>query len=173
MKIDERPYIEIFADGACSGNPGVGGYGAILRSGRREKELSGCDPMTTNNRMELTAVIRAFEALNRYWFREALKRPCRLKVVTDSNYVVQGMTKWISGWLKNNWRNAQKQRVLNRDLWEKLLNLSRSHDIEWKWIRGHDGYAENERCDKLARLAIKRCKKKMLNKEEVKGESAD
>lgn len=153
MKVDERPYIEIFADGACSGNPGVGGYGVILRSGRREKELSGCDPMTTNNRMELTAVIRAFEAL---------KRPCRLRVVTDSNYVVQGMTKWIFGWLKNNWRNTQKQRVLNRDLWEKLLNLSMSHDIKWEWIRGHDGYAENERCDKLARLTIKRCKKKML-----------
>ncbi|MEW6214459.1 MAG: ribonuclease HI [Nitrospirota bacterium] len=150
MRKVKKPFVEIFTDGACSGNPGVGGYGIILRSGNREKELSGCDPMTTNNRMELTAIIKALEAL---------KRPCSVRIVTDSNYVVQGMTKWIFGWLKNNWRNVQKQNVLNRDLWERLLNLSNLHDIEWKWIRGHDGYTENERCDKLARLAIKKCKK--------------
>lgn len=151
LKIIKKPYIEIFADGACSGNPGAGGYGAVLRSGRKEKELSGCDPMTTNNRMELTAVIMALEAL---------KRPCRVKVVTDSNYVVQGMTSWISRWLKNNWKNAQKQEVINRDLWERLLSLSSLHDIEWRWIKGHDGFPENERCDRIARGEIKKCRRK-------------
>jgi ribonuclease HI len=151
MKIIKKPYVEIFADGACSGNPGAGGYGIILRSGRKEKELSGCDPMTTNNRMELTAVIMAIEVL---------KRPCRVKVFTDSNYVVQGMTSWIFRWLKNNWKNAQKQEVINRDLWERLLNLSSLHDIEWKWIKGHDGFPENERCDRIARREIKKCRRK-------------
>jgi ribonuclease HI len=151
MKIIKKPYVEIFADGACSGNPGAGGYGIVLRSGRKEKELSGCDPMTTNNRMELTAVIKALEAL---------KRPCRVKVVTDSNYVVQGMRSWIFRWLKNNWKNAQKQEVINRDLWERLLSLSSLHEIEWKWIKGHDGFPENERCDRIARREIKRCRGK-------------
>lgn len=158
MKKIEKPDVEIFTDGACSGNPGVGGYGVILRFGRtskREKELSGCEPMTTNNRMELTAVIKALEAL---------KKPCRVKIFTDSNYVVQGITAWVFRWLKNNWRNTQKQEVSNRDLWERLINLTKlhDHDIEWKWIRGHEGYLENEKCDKLARRAIKRCKKKMV-----------
>jgi ribonuclease HI len=151
MKIIKKPYVEIFADGACSGNPGAGGYGIVLRSGRKEKELSGCDPMTTNNRMELTAVIKALEAL---------KRPCRVKVVTDSNYVVQGMRSWIFRWLKNNWKNAQKQEVINRDLWERLLSFSSLHEIEWKWIKGHDGFPENERCDRIARREIKRCRGK-------------
>jgi ribonuclease HI len=150
-RLDRMPYVEIFTDGACSGNPGVGGYGVVLRSDRKEKELSGCSPMTTNNRMELTAVIKALEAL---------KRPCRVKVVTDSNYVVLGMTSWIFRWIGNNWKNAQKQEVINRDLWEKLLNLSSLHEIEWKWIKGHDGYPENERCDKIARTEIKKCKRK-------------
>lgn len=144
--------MEIYADGACSGNPGVGGYGVILRSGTREKELSGCDPMTTNNRMELTAVIKALEAL---------KKPCRVKVLTDSNYVVQGMKAWIFTWLKNNWKNSQKKDVINKDLWMKLLNLSNLHDIKWEWIKGHGNNPDNERCDKLAKVAIKRCKKKM------------
>lgn len=153
MKKIDKPYVEIFTDGACSGNPGVGGYGAILRSSKREKELSGCEPMTTNNRMELVAVIKALEAL---------KKPCRVKIFTDSNYVVQGITLWVFRWLKNNWRNTQKQEVSNRDLWERLINLTKLHDIEWEWIRGHEGYPENERCDKLARRAIKRCKKKMV-----------
>jgi ribonuclease HI len=148
----QADYIEIFADGACSGNPGVGGYGVILRSGGKEKELSGCDPLTTNNRMELTAVIKALESL---------KRPCKVKVVTDSNYVVKGITSWISNWVKNNWRNSQKKQVENRDLWEKLLKLSNKHEIEWKWIKGHNGYPENERCDKIARSEIKRYKYKM------------
>jgi ribonuclease HI len=148
----KKPFVEIFADGACSGNPGVGGYGVILRFKEKERELSGCDPHTTNNRMELTAVIKALEAL---------KRPCKVKVVTDSNYVVRGMTSWIFGWLKNNWKNAQKKKVQNRDLWERLLSLATIHAVEWEWIRGHDGYPENERCDKLARRTIKRCKKGM------------
>ncbi len=148
-KID-KPYVEIFTDGACSGNPGVGGYGVILRFNRKEKELSGCNPLTTNNRMELTAVIKALEVL---------KMPCRAKVITDSNYVVQGMTSWIFQWLKNDWKNVQKKEVINRDLWEKLLLLSKIHEIEWVWIRGHGGYTENERCDKLARFEIKRCKR--------------
>jgi ribonuclease HI len=149
----EKPFVEIFTDGACSGNPGVGGYGAILRFGEREKEISGCDPATTNNRMELTAVIKALEAL---------KRPCSVKLITDSNYVVRGMTLWIFRWIKNNWKNSQKQQVLNKELWEILFDLSKLHNIQWIWIRGHNGHAENERCDKLARLAIKKCRKKLL-----------
>ncbi len=148
----EKPFVEIFADGACSGNPGIGGYGVILRSDRKEKELYACDPFTTNNRMELTAVIKAFEAL---------KRPCKVKVVTDSNYVVKSMTSWIFAWLKHNWKNAQKQEVRNRDLWERLLSLIHNHEVEWVWIKGHDGYPENERCDKLAKREIKKCKKDM------------
>jgi len=151
MKKNEKPFVEIFADGACSGNPGVGGYGAILRSGTSEKELSGCASMTTNNRMELTAIIKALEAL---------KKPCKVRIVTDSNYVVQGMmTSWVFRWLKNGWKTSQKHNVINQDLWERLLNLSNLHDIKWEWIKGHNDHPENERCDKLARLAIKRCKK--------------
>lgn len=145
--------VEVYADGACSGNPGVGGYGVILRSGEREKELSGCDPMTTNNRMELTAVIKGLEAL---------KKPCSVKVITDSNYVVQGMKSWIFTWLKNNWKNSQKQQVVNRDLWERLFNLARLHDIQWEWIKGHNEHPENERCDELAKNAIKKYKKNNL-----------
>jgi ribonuclease HI len=151
MKNDSKPFVEIFTDGACSGNPGVGGYGVILRCGDREKELSGCDPATTNNRMELTAVITALEAL---------KKPCRAKVTTDSNYVVQGITVWIHAWIRNNWKNSQKQKVLNRDLWERLFQLSRFHEIQWEWIRGHSNHAENERCDTLARDSVVKCKER-------------
>jgi ribonuclease HI len=151
MKMEkEKPFVEIFTDGACSGNPGAGGFGVILRCEDREKEISGCEPMTTNNRMELTAAIKALEAL---------KNPCRVKLVTDSNYVVQGMTSWIFQWMRNNWKNSQKKQVLNRDLWEKLLSLSHLHDIRWEWIKGHNEHAENERCDKLARHAIRKCSK--------------
>ena len=146
----EKPFVEIFTDGACSGNPGAGGFGVILRCEDREKEISGCEPMTTNNRMELTAAIKALEAL---------KKPCRVKLVTDSNYVVQGMTSWIFQWMRNNWKNSQKKQVLNRDLWEKLFSLSHLHDIRWEWIKGHNEHAENERCDKLARHAIRKCGK--------------
>jgi len=139
--------VEIFCDGACSGNPGPGGYGAILRCGGREKEISGWAPDTTNNRMELTAVIEALRQLT---------RPCLITVTTDSQYVVKGMTEWIAGWQRNGWRNSKKEQVLNRDLWESLLEASRQHSITWKWVRGHDGHAENERCDCLARDALTR-----------------
>ncbi len=149
MKTDARPFVEIFADGACSGNPGVGGYGAILRSGEKERELHGCEKMTTNNRMELLGVITALEAL---------KKPCRVRVISDSNYVVKGMTEWVGGWLRNNWKNSQKKDVLNRDLWERLLIASKPHEIKWEWIRGHNGHCENERCDLLARNAIEKCR---------------
>lgn len=149
MKQAHRPFVEIFADGACSGNPGAGGFCAILRKGERIRELSGCEGMTTNNRMELLAVISALEAL---------KKPCDVRVTTDSNYVVKGMSEWIHTWLKNNWRNAQKKEVLNRDLWERLLRAAGPHNIEWVWIKGHNGHPENERCDSIARAAIEGCR---------------
>ncbi|MDY6972008.1 MAG: ribonuclease HI [Thermodesulfobacteriota bacterium] len=142
--------VEIFADGACSGNPGPGGYGAILRYGQKTRIVTGCEFETTNNRMEMIAVI---EALGH------LKRPCKARVVTDSNYVVKGMTEWMPGWIKRNWLTSLKRPVLNRDLWERLLELSRIHDIEWEWIKGHHGHPENERCDQLAREALKDCMK--------------
>jgi len=148
MARKSEPVVEIFTDGACSGNPGPGGYGAILKYGTRIKEISGCDPETTNNRMEMMAVIQALKQL---------KRPCRMRIVTDSNYLVKGMTQWIFSWVKNNWQTSLKEPVLNRDLWERLLELSKPHEIEWLWIKGHRGHAENERCDKLARKALKRC----------------
>lgn len=149
---DNVHFVEIFADGACSGNPGVGGYAAILRSGGKEKELSGCQDLTTNNRMELLGVIKALEAL---------KKRCKVRVMTDSMYVVKGMTEWIGGWVKKKWIGSQKKEVLNRDLWERLLGLSKHHEIEWVWIKGHDGHPENERCDLLAKEEIKRRKKRM------------
>lgn len=145
-----RPFVEVFADGACSGNPGVGGFGAILRSGEKTREISGCEAMTTNNRMELFAVITALEAL---------KRPCRVRVVTDSTYVVKGMTEWLPDWQKRNWRTAGRTEVMNRDLWERLLAAAQPHVVEWLWIRGHNGHPENERCDRLAREEIKKCRK--------------
>jgi ribonuclease HI len=141
------PAVEIFCDGACSGNPGPGGYGAILRYQGHTKEISGGEDVTTNNRMELTAAI---EALRR------LTRPCRVVVTTDSQYLVKGMTEWIEGWQRRGWQNSRKEAVLNRDLWEALLELASRHKIEWKWVRGHDGHPENERCDALAREAITR-----------------
>ena len=147
-----RPFVEIYADGACSGNPGVGGFGAVLRSGEKVLELSGCEGLTTNNRMELLGVISALEKL---------KAPSKVRVTTDSNYVVKGMSEWIVGWIRNGWKNAQKKEVLNRDLWERLLKVAAPHEIEWAWIKGHNGHPENERCDLLARNAIKECRKKM------------
>ena len=141
----EMTSVEIFCDGACSGNPGPGDYGAILRCSGREKEISGWAPDTTNNRMELTAVIEALRQLT---------RPCSITITTDSQYVVKGMTEWIGGWQRKGWRNSKKEPVLNRDLWEALLEASRQHSITWKWVRGHDGHAENERCDCLAREAL-------------------
>jgi ribonuclease HI len=137
--------IEIFCDGACSGNPGIGGYGSILRCGAKVKELSGAEGATTNNRMEMSGAIAALEALS---------RPCEVLVTTDSQYLVKGMTEWISGWVKRGWVNSKKEPVLNRDLWERLLALSKVHKIKWAWVRGHNGHLENERCDELARAAI-------------------
>ncbi len=157
MERDNKPVVEIYADGACSGNPGVGGYGAILRSGDKEMELSGCEELTTNNRMELLGVISALEVL---------KRACRVKVTTDSNYIVKGMNEWIDGWIKKNWKNSQKKDVMNRDLWERLLKASQPHDVEWAWIKGHNGHPENERCDELAREAIGKCRQRMGGKVE-------
>lgn len=137
--------VEIFSDGACSGNPGPGGWGTILRCDGHEKELSGYAAETTNNRMELSAAIAGLEAL---------KRPCRVRLTTDSEYLKRGMTEWIDGWVKRGWKNSQKKEVANRDLWERLLELTGTHQVEWCWVRGHAGHAENERCDELARSAI-------------------
>ena len=137
--------VEIFSDGACSGNPGPGGWGTILRWDGHLKELSGYAPETTNNRMELTAAIEGLAAL---------KRPCRAHLTTDSEYVKKGITEWIAGWIRRGWKNSQKKDVANRDLWEQLLEQTRKHQVEWHWVRGHAGHAENERCDELARAAI-------------------
>lgn len=137
--------VEIFSDGACSGNPGPGGYGTIVRYGNNEKEFSGYDPETTNNRMELLGAIAGFEALT---------RPCKVRITTDSQYVKKGMTEWIDGWIKKGWKNSQRKDVANRELWERLLTATREHEVEWHWVRGHTGHAENERCDELARTAI-------------------
>jgi len=139
--------VYIFTDGACSGNPGPGGWGAILRFRGKEKELNGYDPATTNNRMELTAVIEALGIL---------KFPCDIILQTDSRYVVDGIEKgWAKSWRKNNWVKSDKKPALNPDLWEKLLNLCEMHNVEFTWIKGHAGHKENERCDELARTAIK------------------
>ena len=138
--------VEIFTDGACSGNPGPGGWGAILRYGEKQKELSGGEKDTTNNRMELMAAIMALEALN---------RPCDIILTTDSKYVKDGITQWIWGWKKNNWRKADKKPVLNADLWQRLDDACAKHKIQWEWVKGHAGHIENERCDELARAAIK------------------
>ena len=132
--------VEAFTDGACKGNPGPGGWGVVLRMGQHEKELSGHEAHTTNNRMELTAVIRALDAL---------KEPCHVALHTDSRYVIDGITKWIFGWQKNGWINSQKKPVLNADLWQELLESRRRHRIDWIWVKGHDGHPENERADRL------------------------
>jgi ribonuclease HI len=134
-------HVEIFTDGACKGNPGPGGWGAVLRMGNHEREISGHAPATTNNRMEMTAVIRALGAL---------KEPCRVSLHTDSRYVIDGMTAWIFGWQKNGWKSAAKKPVMNTDLWQELIAAARPHRIEWIWVKGHDGHPENERADRLA-----------------------
>ncbi len=147
MERDDSNIVEIFTDGACSGNPGPGGYGILLRYEKKVKEISGYCPNTTNNRMELMAVIEGLKTLT---------RPSRVRIVTDSNYVYQGITTWIHGWLKKNWLNSQKKPVLNRDLWEELLTVGKPHQIEWQWIKGHSEHPENERCDMLAKHAIRK-----------------
>tara|TARA_B100000686_G_C16735515_1_gene943362 strand:+ start:82 stop:507 length:426 start_codon:yes stop_codon:yes gene_type:complete len=137
--------VEIFTDGACRGNPGRGGWGVLLRYGDKEKILYGGEETTTNNRMELIAVIKGLEALN---------KPCRVKITTDSKYVLTGMTEWLPNWKKRNWRTASKTPVLNAELWKKLDELAVQHEIQWNWVKGHSGHAENELADKLANQGI-------------------
>ncbi|MBN8532941.1 MAG: ribonuclease HI [Rhizobiales bacterium] len=138
--------VEIWTDGACSGNPGPGGWGAVLVYGATEKELSGAEPETTNNRMELMAAISALNTL---------KRPCHVVLHTDSQYVKGGITGWIFGWKKNGWRTADKKPVKNVDLWQALDDAIARHEVEWRWVKGHAGEPNNERADALARAAIK------------------
>jgi ribonuclease HI len=137
--------VEIYTDGACRGNPGPGGWGALLTFGEHVKELSGAEALTTNNRMELTAVIRALEAL---------KRPSKLRVFTDSEYVRRGITEWLRGWKARGWKTADRKPVKNQDLWERLDALAAGHEIEWRWVKGHSGNPGNERVDQLANEAI-------------------
>ncbi|MCU0761179.1 MAG: ribonuclease HI [Steroidobacteraceae bacterium] len=137
--------VEIYTDGACRGNPGPGGWAATLQVGEHLREISGAEAQTTNNRMELTAVIRALEAL---------KRPVKARIHTDSEYVRRGITEWLPSWKRRDWRTADKKPVKNRDLWERLDGLAASHEIEWRWVPGHAGVPGNERVDRLATAAI-------------------
>ena len=137
----ELPEVEIFTDGACKGNPGPGGWGAILRSNGKERELSGGEQLSTNNRMELMAAIEALKAL---------KKPCRVQLWTDSNYVRDGITKWIHGWRRNGWKTADRKPVKNAELWQMLLDAAAPHRVEWHWVKSHAGHPENERADQLA-----------------------
>jgi len=137
--------VEIYSDGACRGNPGPGGWGVVLRYGDAEKELWGGEPETTNNRMELTAVIRGLEGL---------KRKCPVLVVTDSQYVKNGITQWIHNWRRNGWKTANRKPVKNADLWQQLWDQVENHDVTWEWVKGHSGHPENERADRLANRGI-------------------
>ena len=143
--MSELPKVAVYTDGACSGNPGPGGWGAILRFGEVEREMKGGEPHTTNNRMELMAAISALEAL---------KKPCVVELYTDSQYVRQGITGWIHGWKRNGWRTADKKPVKNAELWQRLDSALAQHKISWHWVRGHAGHDLNERADELARSAI-------------------
>jgi ribonuclease HI len=137
--------VEIYTDGACRGNPGPGGWGALMRFGDSEREIFGGEPATTNNRMELTAAIRALETLN---------RRCQVAVYSDSRYLRDGITTWLADWKRRGWKTADRKPVKNQDLWERLDALAVAHDVEWHWVRGHDGHPENERADQLANLGI-------------------
>ena len=139
--MSELTRVEIFTDGACKGNPGPGGWGAVIRSGAHEKEISGGEALTTNNRMELLAAIEALKAL---------KRPCHVILSTDSSYVKDGITKWVFGWQKNGWKTADRKPVKNVELWQALVEAAKRHRIEWRWVKGHAGHPENERADRLA-----------------------
>lgn len=143
--------VTIFTDGACSGNPGPGGWGVLMRYGEHEKELFGGEAETTNNRMELTAAIQALQAL---------KRPCTVELYTDSNYVRNGITQWLHNWKRNNWRTADKKPVKNADLWTALDEARNRHNVNWHWVKGHAGHPENERADELARRGMKPFRKK-------------
>jgi len=137
--------VEMYTDGACRGNPGKGGWGVLLRYGEAEKALYGGEKLTTNNRMELTAVIKGLEALT---------KSCRIKITTDSKYVLQGVTEWMPNWKKRNWRTANKKPVLNVELWQQLDELVAQHEIEWDWVKGHSGHPENELADQLANQGV-------------------
>ena len=141
----QEPEVIIYTDGACKGNPGPGGWGVLMLSGERRRELHGGEPMTTNNRMELTAAIEALRAL---------KRHCRVRLFTDSNYVKQGIETWIHGWKRNGWRTADKKPVKNADLWQTLDDLAATHRVEWRWVKGHAGDPGNERADELSNIGI-------------------
>lgn len=143
--MSDLPLVEIFTDGACRGNPGPGGWGVVLRAGQTERYLHGGEAYTTNNRMELMAAIQALRALN---------QKCHVRVTTDSNYVRQGITEWLTRWKKRAWLTADKQPVKNQDLWQALDDLSRAHEISWHWVRGHSGHRENELADQLANQGI-------------------
>jgi ribonuclease HI len=147
----ELTIVEMFTDGACKGNPGPGGWGVIVRAGAREKELSGGETLTTNNRMELLAAIRGLESLT---------RPCRVALYTDSNYVRDGMSKWIHGWLRNGWRTADRKPVKNAELWQELIDAAEPHRVEWHWVKGHSGHPENDRADALACAAALQASKR-------------
>jgi len=142
-----KPLIEAFTDGACSGNPGPGGWGVLLRHAGREKELFGGERNTTNQRMELQAAIEALKAL---------KKPCGVTIHSDSKYVIQGITEWIHGWKKKGWRNYNKKPVANRELWQELDSLNSKHEVTWQWVKGHAGHPGNERADELARRGVPR-----------------
>jgi ribonuclease HI len=148
--VTELQLVEIYTDGACRGNPGPGGWAALLRMGEKERELSGGETPTTNNRMELMAAIKGLEAL---------KRPCRVQLFTDSNYVRDGITKWIHGWRRNGWKTADKKPVKNAELWQELLDASAPHRVEWHWVKGHSGHPENDRVDALACAEADRLRK--------------
>jgi ribonuclease HI len=145
MRMSEKKTVNIFTDGACSGNPGPGGWGALLRYNDNEKEMSGGEKDTTNNRMEMLAAIVALESLS---------QPCDVNLYTDSTYLKDGITKWIFGWKKNGWRTSAKKPVKNVDLWQRLDETIKPHDINWHWVKGHSGHPENERVDDLARAAV-------------------
>ncbi|MCX8027375.1 MAG: ribonuclease HI [Thermodesulfovibrionales bacterium] len=151
--------IYIYADGACSGNPGVGGYATIIKKADKSKTIVGGEEDTTNNRMELMAVIKGLESI---------RQKSDITVITDSNYVVKGMTEWVTQWQKRGWKTSQNKEVLNRDLWERLLKAAKKHNVRWQWIKGHNGHLENETCDKLAVNEIKKIKhRRDLNAKDI------
>lgn len=145
--IHSNQWVEIWTDGACSGNPGPGGWGALLRFNGQEKEISGSADPTTNNQMEMMAAIRALESL---------KRPCKVRLTTDSTYVRQGITEWLPRWQRNGWKTAARKPVKNAELWQRLAKAAERHQVEWHWVKGHSGHAENDRADRLATAAIVR-----------------